>query len=165
MSDEHNPLEVDGGKPFEAKDADKGEAAWTDRDAPGDSPDEGIPPPPPEPIPLIEISEEQVRGVLRAQGALLHGTAAVEKDSTEWVYLQADLDAIVPPLTRIVNRYDVLARAMAHGDFLAIALGMAGYGKRSLEERAAGLARAQAAVAAEPTGQADGFEYVGPVPG
>jgi hypothetical protein len=113
---------------------------------------------------LFDVTEAQVRELLIAQGALVHGFLAIEKGSEEWVWLQAELDAIVPPLTRIVNRYDFLRRAAEHADPLPIGMALFSYTQRSLAERGRTQAEHVASEEAEPTGQAD-FTYVGPVPG
>lgn len=105
-------------------------------------------------VSLVEVvPEETVRDLLRGQGALVHALFAVDPASTEWVYVQAELDAIAPPLTRIVNRYQALAAIAKHGDVAGVGLGLFAYGKRSLGERVEAIARAQAAAAPAP-GQA-----------
>jgi hypothetical protein len=83
------------------------------------------------------VSEETVRALLTAQGSVVHGLAAIDKESDEWVWLQAELDAIVPPLTRIINRYDSLRRLAEAGDPLAVMIALGGYSRRSIETRAA----------------------------
>jgi hypothetical protein len=76
-----------------------------------------------------------VRQILAAKGLLLHHLVAIEKESTEWVYTERDLAAIAPPLTAILNRYDVTRAGAAAGDELALAIGFLGYGSRSIRER------------------------------
>jgi hypothetical protein len=100
----------------------------------------GIGPEPvaPELLPVWE--EDAVRANLIAQGAALHGLVAIDKGSTEWVYTTADLDAIAPPLTRLLNRYPVLAQLSRLGDYPALLVGFGGYAKRSLDERAVATA-------------------------
>lgn len=85
--------------------------------------------------------ERRVRVLLGAKGAALHALVAVEKESTEWVYTQRDLEAIAPPLTAILNRYDATRAAAAAGDELAVAIGFFGYAGRSWRERQQALAR------------------------
>lgn len=84
--------------------------------------------------------EPRVRGLLTAKGELLHGALAVGKgESNEWRYTDADLRAIAPPLTRILNRYEPTRAAAAAGDELTVAVGFAGYAVRSWSERMAWL--------------------------
>jgi hypothetical protein len=110
--------------------------------------------PPDEPHPSARVdlwSEDRVRTVLETQGAVVHGLVAVEPESTEWLYTRADLQAIAPPLTRILNRYDATRAAAAASDELAVAVGFAGYAARSYSERKSALA-ALAADYEPPTG-------------
>ncbi len=152
------PFEVDPGQPFAP--SEQSERATTDET--GRETD--LPPVAPvasDGLELLEVTEEQVRSLLMVQGAAVHGLAAVDKDSDEWVWLQAELDAIVPPLTRICNRYEPLRRAAALGDYPAVALGLGAYTRRSVSERAAALARLRFAEEAVPSSDAD-FRYAGP---
>lgn len=92
------------------------------------------------------VDEDTVRSLLEAQGSAVHALVAVDKSSDEWVWLRAELDAIVPPLTRIINRYEPLARLTGeYGDPIAVAIAIGGYGRRSLEERAIAAANRQLA--------------------
>jgi hypothetical protein len=99
-----------------------------------------------EPLPLLVWEEDSVRGVLTAQGAVLHMAAG--KGETDWQYLEGELDTIAPPLTRILNRYPQTQALAAGGDALAAAIGFGAYGVRSVLERRAALEAA--AAAAEP---------------
>jgi hypothetical protein len=81
-----------------------------------------------------------VRALLTAQGVLVHGALAVDKASTEWKYTEADLGAIAPPLTRILNRYEPTRAAAGAGDELALGVGLLGYAARSISERRRALA-------------------------
>lgn len=85
--------------------------------------------------------ESRVRALLTAKGELVHGLAAVDPDSTEWRYTQADLAAIAPALTRILNRYDATRAAAAGGDEIQLGVGFLGYGMRSWSERRRDLAQ------------------------
>ena len=146
MADEGvSPFEVDPGKPFQAG----------ERQDP-DEHEQALPPPELTPEGFDFVDEETIRSALQAQGALLHGAVAVDKASDEWVWLQAELDAIAPPLTRICNRYPAAARVVAMvGDPAAVVVTTGGYARRSLAERAAAKARlemeAEAEAAASPT--------------
>lgn len=151
-------LAVEPGRPFTPK----GEKRST-TDPESEQP---LPPVPAEPLPIGIVQEDQVRGFLFAQGALAHSMIAVEKGvSSEWVYLEQDLEAIAPPLTRIINRFPVVAYVFERlGDYPAIGMGFAGYVGRSLEERAAGKAREALSVDVEPTSDA-AFQFGPPAEG
>ncbi|HEU4656853.1 MAG TPA: hypothetical protein VFR97_04990 [Capillimicrobium sp.] len=92
------------------------------------------------PAPEIRWQLSTVKGLLTAQGMATHSLIAVDKDSEEWIHTQADLNAIAPPLTNILNRYDVTRAASAAGDELALIMGLAGYATRSIRERQQALA-------------------------
>jgi hypothetical protein len=141
---ESSELTVEPGRPFQAKGSDRSKSE-------GESDETALPPVPVVLVPAF-VGEEQVRGFLIAQGALAHGLVAVEHESDEWVYLEADLEALAPPLTRIINRFPIAASVFERlGDYPALAMGAAGYVGRSLEERAAGKARLAAGEESEPT--------------
>ena len=90
---------------------------------------------------IPEWSADVVRGLLEAQGNLAHTLVAVDKESDEWLYTRADLAAIAPPLTRILNRYDATRAAAGAGDEAAVVLGLSGYVLRSYSTRRASLGR------------------------
>ena len=148
-------LRVDPGRPFQPKGEKR---SRTDAETA-----EPLPPAPAEPLPIETVAEDQVRGFLVAQGAFVHSLIAVEKGaSNEWIYLEQDLEAIAPPLTRIINRFPLAAYTFARlGDYPALAMGFGGYVGHSLEERATGKVRALQAIEEEPTGQAP-FVFGGP---
>jgi hypothetical protein len=85
--------------------------------------------------------EDTVRSVLTAKGAVLHAAVGVAED--DWLYLEHELDSIAPPLTRILNRYDVTRAAAEGGDALAVMIGLGGYAGRSYMTRRAELAAAE----------------------
>lgn len=105
--------------------------------------------PKPEPAPApaaaivdVDWQESQVRSVLETQGHVLHSFVAIDKhESEEWIYTRSDLAAIAPPLTRILNRYDVTRAAAGTSDELMVAVGFGGYAVRSWGQRRAALAR------------------------
>ena len=108
----------------------------------GRAAEEAAPEPPPEPPALLdEFHEDQVRSLLEAQGAAVHWAVAVEKESDEWLYTKADLGAIAPPLTRILNRYDATRAMAGAADEGALVIGLTGYITRSYRARRAALAR------------------------
>lgn len=54
-------------------------------------------------------------------------------DGTElWLHTDQDLRAIAPPLTRILNRYDVTRAAAAAGDEALLAAAILRYGSRNV---------------------------------
>lgn len=89
---------------------------------------------------LVLWDERRIRQLLTAQGAALHMLVAVDKASDEWVHTQADLEAIAPPLTAILNRYPATQAAAAAGDELALVVGLGGYVARSYRQRMRDLA-------------------------
>jgi hypothetical protein len=93
---------------------------------------------PAEPLIALEWDEGTVRSILTAQGAVVHGLVGVADD--DWIYLQHELEAIAPPLTRVLNRYDALRAAAGTGDELALMIGLGGYVSRSWMTRKAELA-------------------------
>jgi hypothetical protein len=110
--------------------------------------DPGAAPPPAPELPAALAGGElwtvpRVKALMTAQGSLLHGAIAVDKQSSEWAYTEADLGAIAPALTRILNRYEPTRAAAAAGDELIVAVGFAGYAARSVSERRRALALAR----------------------
>jgi hypothetical protein len=102
---------------------------------------------PPAKVKAVDI-EDTIRGLLQAKGMLLHSALAVgpklNVESTEWQYLDEDLEAIAPPLARIISRFPAAATAVAAGgDPIAVGMGFLSYGARSIAERQAVLAIAQ----------------------
>jgi hypothetical protein len=88
-------------------------------------------------LPEAMWEQESVSSILNAQGTALHAVAGVGQ--SDWVYTEADLMAIAPPLTRILNRYPATRAAAGTGDELAVAIGLGGYVSRSYRERKAVL--------------------------
>lgn len=86
--------------------------------------------------------QDAIEGVLTGQGALLHAIAGVGEQ--DWLYTEADLAAIAPPLTRILNRYPATRAAAGTGDELALMFGLGAYTTRSWAERRAVLAELEA---------------------
>jgi hypothetical protein len=74
-----------------------------------------------------------ISGLLGVQGRALHaGIGVAEQD---WVYTEADLAAIAPPLTRICNRYEPVRRYAAHADPVMVLMGVGATITRSMLER------------------------------
>jgi hypothetical protein len=89
----------------------------------------------PDPALAFGWEEDSVRSILTAKGGVLHMLAGV--GDQDWLYTEADLMAIAPPLTRILNRYPVTQAAAGTGDELAVLIGVGGYATRSYIERKA----------------------------
>jgi hypothetical protein len=96
------------------------------------------PPPGPEATAPIVWEEDTVEALLRLKGRGLHAAAGVGE--ADWLYTELDLAAIAPPLTRICNRYEPIAKLAQHSDPLLLAFAFGGYGLRSVEERRRALA-------------------------
>lgn len=104
-----------------------------------------------EPAQLWE--QDTIEKFLQGTGVGLHMLAGVsEKD---WLMTKTDLERIAPPLTRIVNRYEPLARLSPYGDPLLVAHGFALYGWRSALERKRALRDAEKELA-----HGDGYERI-----
>lgn len=126
MPDE-NPLGLDAGDAHFTP----GEQAIPADDSLGDT----YIPPAPE---LLEWTPERAGAMLRGAGFLLHAADPVarEPEAAElWRATEQDVDAIGPPLARILNRY-APARALAGvSDEAELAFGMLAYAKRNLATR------------------------------
>jgi hypothetical protein len=78
-------------------------------------------------------SEETVTTFMQGAGAGIHMVWGVaEKD---WLLTKTDIDRIIPPLTRILNRYEPTLRLSPYADPFLLAYGLALYGWRSALER------------------------------
>lgn len=97
--------------------------------------------------------QETIEKFLQGTGVGLHMLAGVSE--RDWLMTKTDLERIAPPLTRIVNRYEPLARLSPYGDPLLVAHGFALYGWRSALERKRAMRDAQEQAAA-----GDGYERV-----
>ena len=78
-----------------------------------------------------------MRSILQTQGSILHQAAGA--GGSDWLYTEAELGAIAPPLTRILNRYDATRAAAGTGDEIALVIGLSAYVGRSYQERRAAL--------------------------
>src|SRR3954447_26889334 len=87
---------------------------------------------------LPEWEEEVIGNLLGLKGRVLHALAGVAAE--DWLYTELDLAAIVPPLVRILNRYEPPRRYAGHADPIMVAFGVGGYGLRSVIERQQALA-------------------------
>jgi hypothetical protein len=94
---------------------------------------------PPSIEPTMGWEEQQLRDLLRGLGDGAHAVAGV--GDADWAFIEADLDRIAPPLTRIMNRVPVLQAAAEKSDPLAVGIGFGLYGWRSAIERRTVLAR------------------------
>lgn len=93
-----------------------------------------------------EWDEGRIREFLELQGEVMHAILAVDElDEDTWIHTEKDMRAIAPPLTRILNRYDVTRAAAAAGDEILLASAVARYGSRNYIRRRRHLARIAAA--------------------
>jgi hypothetical protein len=83
-----------------------------------------------------EWDEERIREILTLAGEVTHSlfNAGPEDDET-WLATDRDLRAMVPPATRIANRYDVIRAAAAAGDEALLAAAMTRYVARNYTRR------------------------------
>jgi len=86
---------------------------------------------------VVEFWEEdRIKQLLTVEGNALHYLLRVGPDDTEtWKYTEDDLASIAPPLTNILNRYDVTRAAAAAGDEIALAAALTTYGTRNYVKR------------------------------
>jgi hypothetical protein len=106
--------------------------------------------------------EDTVRSLLSAEGQVVHSLAGVADD--DWLWLSHELDAIAPPLTRILNRYPALRAAAEAGDGMAVMIALGGHVTRSYMTRRAELVAAAAEAPAEPVTGVRAPEGTGPPP-
>lgn len=83
-----------------------------------------------------EATEDQVRDLLKGTGSLAHRFAGDDDVPDHWRFTDDELDRLVPPLTRVVNRRAPLRRLVAKGDGLFVALVMGEYFDRNLTDGA-----------------------------
>lgn len=104
-----------------------------------------IPPPPPPDLSddqapdvaelVPEVSEGMVRSILMGLGSVANLIDRQPAAPQLWKFTSDELDQLVPPLTRIANRNDVVRRALLHGDLVVIAMALGQYGTRNFFER------------------------------
>lgn len=87
-----------------------------------------------EPAPDVpEVPEAVVRGILASAGTVLGMSPLADPDvAAHWRFTEPELDALTPPMTRIVNARPALRQAAAHGDEMTIAVQLLGYTGRNL---------------------------------
>ena len=82
---------------------------------------------------LPEVPEPVVRGILASAGTLLAMSPLADPDvPAHWAFTESELDALTPPMARIVNARPALRQAAAHGDEVTVAVQLLGYGGRNL---------------------------------
>jgi hypothetical protein len=110
-------------------------------------------PPPREPL---EWTPERAGAIVRAGGFLLHTADGLSREpggEELWRATEADVEAIAPPLARILNRYEPARRLAGVSDETELAIGLMGYARRNLAERGrlATTKRQAATESGEPT--------------
>jgi hypothetical protein len=104
-------------------------------------------------LPLEEWDEERIREFFMMGSETLHWMLRVgPEDEETFKATERDLDAMVPPATRIANRYDAIRAAAAAGDEVLLAAALTRYGLRNYARRR----RLLAALAAAPPQPASG---------
>lgn len=82
--------------------------------------------------------EDTVRELLVTQGEVTHWMLRVgdeTHDPDSWEHTQKDLGRIAPPLTRMLNRYDITRAAAAAGDEASLAAALSVYVARNYTKR------------------------------
>ena len=82
--------------------------------------------------PVAPVSETQVRDLLDGLGR----AASVPFNAGVpglWRFSDDELDGLVPPLTRVINRRPALARAVHNGDQITVALQLSAYAGRRID--------------------------------
>ncbi|HEY2936761.1 MAG TPA: hypothetical protein VGJ25_09175 [Gaiellaceae bacterium] len=109
----------------------------------------------PEPAELIEWTAERAGFLFRGAGYLLHtadGLSREPEGDALWKATEDDIEAIGPPLARILNRYEPARRLAGVADEGELALGILAYTRRNLVERGrVATAKQQRAEAIEQT--------------
>ncbi len=82
------------------------------------------------------VDEWMVRGVVRSLVGGTFGLLFGDPDGPElWHFSDAELDELVPPLTRIINRRPALRAAVIRGDEAVVAIVMARFLGRNFADR------------------------------
>jgi hypothetical protein len=92
----------------------------------------------PEPAELLEWTPERAGAIVRAGGFVLHtadGMSREPEGGELWRATEADVDAIAPPLSRILNRYAPARRLAGVTDEFELAVGVMAYARENLAER------------------------------
>lgn len=106
-----------------------------------------IPPAPPagvdvdddQPVDLAEqiptVDEGTVRSILAGIGNMASLVDRVDGAPGLWRFTDDELDQLAPPITRLANRNPTLRRALLHGDYVVIAMGLSQYAVRNVAAR------------------------------
>lgn len=113
-------------------------------------------------VPLVEVGE--IADALRAIGATTHGLFGNPVVDDHWGFTEAEVSALAPPITSIVNRH-AAARAIAQrSPELAVAMALGRWGIRNARLSAA-IKQAEAELAErEAEAEADAEVYGPEVP-
>lgn len=85
-----------------------------------------------EPAPLVD--ERQVRGLCKSLSGVLSALVGDPDVDRHWRFTDDELDELVPPLTRYINRTPRLLVAVEKGNELEIALVLAGWAGRNITD-------------------------------
>jgi len=80
------------------------------------------------------VTEDAVREVLAGAGKTIGNFAGDPDVDGHWHFTDDELAALVPPLTRVVNRTPRLRTAVAKGEGLLVVLNLAGYVGRNVDD-------------------------------
>lgn len=105
---------------------------------------------------------EKLKPILKAKGQLLHHAIAVDKESDEWVYTDAEADAVATPLAAVLNRYTMTAAAAAVADEIGLGVALFAYAQRSIQTRMASIAERDEQGPVPITGHVPGPEEMRP---
>jgi hypothetical protein len=119
----------------------------------------------PDGVPAV-IDEALVRRVLRSAGGAANAVIGDEDVPDHWRFTTDELDELVPPLTKFINRTPQLVVAMQHGDELAMLQTLSGYGFRNyMAGRTAQESRREREREAEGSRAGGDLRLGGPLPG
>jgi len=82
--------------------------------------------------PVPDVSEVQVRGILRLIGSGAHATFGHPAIEEHWRFTDPELDQLAPPVTSWINRNPRLRSAAQHGDAATIAVALGMYAARNV---------------------------------
>ncbi len=92
------------------------------------------PAPAPEGVLVAGVDESTVRSMLRSGSGMLGALIGDDDVPRHWRFTEDELNELVPPLTRYINRTPRLLVAAAHGDELTILLTVAQWTGRNVAD-------------------------------
>lgn len=101
-------------------------------------------------VDVPHVDEAMVRALVAGMGNAANYVAGDDDVPELWRFTDRELDDLIPPLTRIINRRPALRQAVIRGDEMAVAIVLAGYAGRNYAD----LKAAQEARGENVTGEA-----------